>query len=241
MRGAVPLEACLKIPPGLPAAFFFRTRMTASQRRVTSPYDYFPRLTSPKENARQALKEASTGIGSTSSSAARSSQGSSAKLRKSQTLTQADVFVDKSTRSRSVFIVRVQLDRSSGGSMRVSILPLQLVRRQRENLSRRGRQKGNSHKETFSVHVRKSGGARQKRPQQGAIFSCRYRDWIGDSRGRLLKCRPKRPKYVSSSAGDLWLKTIKEALRPEGEVNLEHSVRSVREFALQGRAGVTRG
>jgi hypothetical protein len=29
-------------------------------------------------------------------------------LRKSQTLTQADVFVDKSTRSRSVFIVRVQ-------------------------------------------------------------------------------------------------------------------------------------
>ena len=115
--------------------------------------------------------------------------------------------------------------------MRVSILPLQLVRRQRENLSRRGRQKGNSHKETFSVHVRKSGGAWRNRSQQGALFSCQHWDRIGYSRGRLFKCRPKRPKYVSSGAGDLWMKTIKEALQPEGEVNLKHSVRSVRNMS----------
>ena len=116
--------------------------------------------------------------------------------------------------------------------MRVSILPLQLVRRQRENLSRRGRQKGNSHKETSILHVRKSCGARQKRPEQGALFSCKHWDRIGYSRGRLLKCRPRRPKYVSSGAGDLWMKTSKEALQPEGEVNLKHSVRSVRNMSV---------
>jgi hypothetical protein len=83
------------------------------------------------------------------------------------------------------------------------------------------------------VHVRKSGSAWRNRFQQGALFSFQHWDRIGCSRGRLLKCRPRRPKHVSSGAGGLWMKTIKEALQPEGEVNLEHSVRSVREFALQ--------
>ena len=59
-------------------------------------------------NIHQALNEVRIGTSSTSSSMARSSQGSSEKLRVSQMETQADVCVANSTSSSSVFIVRVK-------------------------------------------------------------------------------------------------------------------------------------